>query len=324
MILGIIDHDRGKLNDVSLEMLTLARGLAEQLGQPLEAVLTGEVGRPLAEGLARFGVTGAHLVVHEGLDDYAPAAWAASIAQLMAALSPEAVLAPGTDRGQEVLAHVAAMTDLPMAANCTAVRPGESYTVTRLRWGGSLLEEARLTGSPRLLTVAAHTIAAAESAVSGNLSLRTFSPALDETAFRVRVAERIEQDDGAISLSEARVVVGGGRGVGSGEGFEALKELAGLLGGAVGGSRVVTNLGWRPHADQIGQTGARIAPELYIACGISGAIQHMVGAKGSKHILAINKDGEAPIMRRADYAIIGDLHEIIPALIAEIKRAKGV
>ncbi len=125
-----------------------------------------------------------------------------------------------------------------------------------------------------------------------------------------------------ISLGEARVVVGGGRGVGSAEGFATLEELAELLGGAVGGSRVATNLGWRPHADQIGQTGTRIAPEIYIACGLSGAVQHMVGCKGSKKILAINSDREAPIMANADYAVIGDLHEIVPALSQEIRKLK--
>ena len=117
-----------------------------------------------------------------------------------------------------------------------------------------------------------------------------------------------------------RVVVGGGRGVGSAEGFAVLEELAELLGGAVGGSRVVTNLGWRAHADQVGQTGARIAPDLYIACGISGAIQHIVGCKGAKKILAINKDKDAPMLARSDYAVIGDLHEVVAAVIEELRR----
>ena len=123
-----------------------------------------------------------------------------------------------------------------------------------------------------------------------------------------------------ISLTDAKVVVGGGRGVGSAEGFGELEELAGLLGGAVGGSRVVTSAGWRPHSDQIGQTGLRIAPDLYIACGISGAIQHIVGCKAAKRILAINTDPNAPIMAAADYAVIGDLHQVVPAIIAEIRR----
>ena len=135
----------------------------------------------------------------------------------------------------------------------------------------------------------------------------------------MRVARREEPEAGTVRLDTARVVVGGGRGVGSKEGFDVLEELANLLGGAVGGSRVVTNLGWRPHSDQVGQTGARIAPDLYIACGVSGAIQHIVGCKGAKRILVINKDRNAPIVARADWAVIGDLHEIVPAIVAELR-----
>src|SRR5260221_449002 len=174
MILGLVEHDRGKLNPLSLEMLTFARRLAEQLAVPLEAVLIEPAAAPLAAGLAAYGVTTVHLASHPQLTDYAPEAWAQSVGELMAALQPAAVL------------------------------------------------------------------------------------------------------------------VGGGRGGGSAEGFALLEELAGLLGGTVGCSRAVTSLGWRPHLDQVGQTGTRIAPEIYIACGISGAIQHMVGCKAAKHILAIN------------------------------------
>jgi electron transfer flavoprotein alpha subunit len=159
--------------------------------------------------------------------------------------------------------------------------------------------------------------------VTGELAVSPFTPTLADTDFRARVVARTEPARGAVSLTDARVVVGGGRGVGSAEGFQTLEELAGLLDGAVGCSRAVTSQGWRPHTDQIGQTGARIAPELYIACGVSGAIQHMVGCKGAKHILAINSDPEASIIAHADYAIIGDLHQIIPALCAEIRKVKG-
>jgi electron transfer flavoprotein alpha subunit len=147
-----------------------------------------------------------------------------------------------------------------------------------------------------------------------------FTPTLGDEHFVVRVTRREEASSGTVRLDTAKVVVGGGRGVGSKEGFELLEELANLLGGAVGGSRVVTNLGWRPHSDQVGQTGARIAPDLYIACGVSGAIQHIVGCKGAKRLLVINKDQSAPIVARADWAVIGDLHEIVPAIIAELRK----
>lgn len=323
MILGFIDHDRGKLNEISLEMLTLGRQLARDTGRELAAVLIGEVARPLTTQLAAYGVTTTYLVQHDGLDDYAPEAWAQSVVELIGSASPEAVLAPGTDRGYEVLAHVAARLDLPLAANCTAVIPGNDYQVTRLRWGGSLLEEAALKGTPKLLTVAPHALAAEEGGGGGETAVITITPNLSDKDFRVRVTGRVPSGGEGISLTDARVVVGGGRGVGSPEGFAVLEELATLLGGAVGGSRVATNLGWRPHADQIGQTGTRIAPDLYIACGISGAIQHWVGCKGAKRILAINSDAEAPMVTKADYAVIGDLHEVIPAVIAEIQKSRG-
>ncbi|MCP4358668.1 MAG: electron transfer flavoprotein subunit alpha/FixB family protein [Chloroflexi bacterium] len=207
-----------------------------------------------------------------------------------------------------------------MAANVTAVIPGDDYQITRVRWGGSLLEEAWLKGSPKLMTVAPHVVTAVEADAVGEAAVQSFTPTLDENDLRVRVTDRVQPESDKVTLAEARVVVSGGRGVGSAEGFAVLEELAELLGGAVGGSRVATNLGWRPHAEQVGQTGTRVAPDLYIACGISGAIQHWVGCKGSKHILTINTDSESPMVAKADYAVIGDLHEVLPALIEEIRK----
>jgi electron transfer flavoprotein alpha subunit len=288
---------------VSLEALTFAARLGE-----VEAVVFGAVD---IDGY----VAHARRVVHDRLDEYAPEAWAQAIVEL----APDIVLAPGTDRGHEVLAHAAARLGVPLAANVVEVEAdGDVLRLTRQRWGGSLFEEATLTGTPKLLTVAAHAVEAKPAGVA--TTVEDFVPTLGDEHFVVRVTRREEPTSGAVRLETARVVVGGGRGVGSTEGFELLEELADLLGGAVGGSRVVTNLGWRPHSDQVGQTGARIAPDLYIACGISGAIQHIVGCKAAKRILVINKDQSAPIVARADWAVIGDLHEIVPAIVAELRK----
>jgi electron transfer flavoprotein alpha subunit len=322
MILGLVEHDRGKLNPLSLEALTFGRRLAGQLGVPLDAVVVDPAAGPLVEGLAAYGVSTVHWVQHELLVEYAPEAWAHSLAQLMASLSPEVVLAGGSERSSEVMAHVGARANLPLAANCIEAQPGADFTVTRLRWGGSLLEEARLKGGVKLLTIAPHALVAEIVTDVGQLVVRPVKPELSAKDMRVQVTGRIEAAAGKVSLAEAPVVVGGGRGTGSAEGFKALEELAGLLGGAVGCSRAVTSLGWRPHLDQVGQTGTRIAPEIYIACGISGATQHMAGCKGAKKILAINADGDAPIMLSADYAVIGDLKEIVPAISAEIRRLR--
>ncbi|HZQ16143.1 MAG TPA: electron transfer flavoprotein subunit alpha/FixB family protein [Gaiellaceae bacterium] len=242
---------------------------------------------------------------------YAPAAWAKAI---VAAAGGDDVVGPGSDRGNEVLAHVAAQLDLPLAANVTEVRGDE---LTRIRWGGTLLEEARLHSPRKLMTAAPF----AFEARTGQVEAETLSPDLDGA---VTVVDHVAPDTGGrVSLADAKVVVSGGRGVGSAEGFAILEELAALLGGAVGCSRVVTSAGWRPHADQVGQTGTKVSPDLYIACGISGATQHIAGCKGAKKLLAINADPEATIFAHADYAVVGDLHEIVPAITAELRKAQG-
>jgi electron transfer flavoprotein alpha subunit len=323
MILGVIEHDRGKLNELSLQMLTAGRGLAGQLGVPLHALLIGEAARPLAADLGGYGVSTVHMAQDDRLDDYAPDAWAACVEQAMRSENAEIVLAAGSDRGQEIMARVAARTDLPMAANCTEIRPGESFEVTRLRWGGSLLEEARIDAPIRLLTSAAHAVPAEQVVGTPEPELRPFTPTLDERDLRVRVISRVEPDRSKISLADAKVVVSGGRGVGSPEGFAVLQDIADLLNGAVGCSRAVTSLGWRPHSDQVGQTGTRVAPDLYLACGISGAIQHMVGCKSAKCIVAINKDPDAPIMAQADYVIVGDVQQVLPAVRDALRSTKS-
>lgn len=249
-----------------------------------------------------------HAVTIDG--PYAPAAWAAALVE--AAAGADAIVAAGSDRGNELLAHVAARLDQPFAANVTAV---DGDVVMRIRWGGSLSEEARLHGAPKILTVAPHTQPAAAPVPTETLT------ASDDGS--PRVLETVSEATGGVSLRDAKVVVSGGRGVGSSESFDIIEELAGLLGGAVGCSRVVTSAGWRPHTDQVGQTGTKISADLYVACGISGATQHIAGAKGAKKILAINSDPEAPIFASADYAVIGDLHEIVPAISAELRKVRG-
>jgi electron transfer flavoprotein alpha subunit len=298
VILCVVDDD-----PASLEALTFASRLGD-----VEALIFGDA--DVGGYVAR-----ARRVVHDRLDDYAPEAWAQAIVEL----EPEAVVAPGTDRGHEVLARVAARLGVSLAANVVeATADGDALQLTRQRWGGSLLEEARLSGTPKLLTLALHAVEPKPAGLT--TTVEKWTPTLSDEHFLVRVTRREAPSSAAVRLDTARVVVGGGRGVGSKEGFEMLEELANLLGGAVGGSRVVTNLGWRPHSDQVGQTGARIAPDLYIACGVSGAIQHIVGCKSAKRILVINKDENAPIVARADWAVIGDLHEIVPAIVAELRK----
>ena len=322
MILVLVEHEAGAPDRLSAEAVTLARSLAESLGEQLEAVAWGPGSDALGAGLAGAGIATVHAIDDPRLADYAPEALGKALAQLVERTGPGTVIAPASDRGAEVMAHLAARIDQPLAANCTEVRPGQPWQVTRQRWGGSLLEEARLEGSPRLLTAAPHAFEPATLGAGAAVPVEPFTPALDDRDLRVRITSRVPAEAGKVSLADARVVVGGGRGVGSAEAFAPLDELAALLGGTVGVSRVVTSAGWRPHAQQVGQTGTRIAPDLYIACGISGAIQHLVGSRAAKAVLAINTDRDAPMVTRATYAVIGDLHTVIPAIIAELKAAR--
>lgn len=325
MILCLVEHTDGTVTPHSLEMLALGRQLAADLSTSAQAVVIGPAGEATAETLRQHGLSDGYLIADKRFAAYAPAAWAAAVAGVLAESSdgeqPTVVLAPGSESGHEVMGHVAALLDQPLATNCVSVVPGEPFVVTRQRWGGSLLEEARLAGDVKLLTAAPNAFAPAPQPVE-RFAFREVVPQVGDDAFRV-IATTMESAVSGVSLPDARLVVGGGRGVGSAEGFRVLEELAGLLGAAVGCSRAVTSAGWRPHAEQIGQTGERITADLYVACGISGAMQHIVGAKGARHILAINTDPDATIMQYADYAIIGDLHQVLPAITAAIKDAKG-
>ena len=309
----LVEVDDGGVVDASLRALTLARGVAAQSGGGLAAVVFGE---PPAAELAAYGVTDVFAV--SGVDGYAPQAWGRVLVELTDGAS--AVIAAGTDRGNEVLAHAGAITGLPMAANCVAVSPADdgSFEIVRQRWAGLLLEDAVLDAPLALLTVATDVGAAVPADAPGPADVRQVLVSPVGVDLVVRAAEAAVGAGGA-SLSSARVVVGGGRGVGSADGFGPLDELAALLGGVVGVSRVVTSEGWRPHTQQVGQTGTKITPDLYLACGISGAIQHFAGCGGAKHIIAINTDPAAPMMTRADYAVVGDLHQVIPALVAALR-----
>jgi electron transfer flavoprotein alpha subunit len=319
-VLVFVEHAGDEPDRLSLEALALARGVASNAGATVDAVLLGSGADAAAGSLGVHGVGLAHVATDPRLDDYAPAAWAAAIRAVVTARSPMAVVVAGSERSNEVLAHVAARLGLPMAANVIEVTPGDSWRLVRQRWAGSLLEDAALDAAIRLLSVAPHAVPVGAAGEGPAPTVTLFEPELDAADLVARVVGREAKSGGGISLSDAKVVVGGGRGVGSAAGFDRLEELASQLGGAVGGSRVVTSLGWRPHSDQIGQTGLRIAPDLYIACGISGAIQHIVGCRAAKRILAINTDPESPIMAVADYAVIGDLSTIVPAITAEIQR----
>ena len=324
-ILVFLEMADGAPDRLSAEALGFAGTLAKASGAEVEAVVVGGEDA-VAAALGGYGVKTVHLATSDRLSSFAPAAWGAAVAAVIAAGSYDAVITSASDTATEVLAHVAARTGQPMAANVLSAEPAPagSWRITRQRWAGSLLEDATLDGQPRLLTVAPHVVPAMEPAAGvPPATVDQVEAAVTDADLRARIVGRDVTAGDRVSLADAKVVVGGGRGMGSAEAFAMLDELAGALGAAVGVSRVATSLGWRPHTQQIGQTGTRIAPDLYIACGISGAIQHIVGAKAAKRILVINTDPEAPIFKRATYAVVGDVHAVVPAITAEVRRVKG-
>jgi electron transfer flavoprotein alpha subunit len=319
MILVLVDHDRGELDQLSLRALTAAR----KLGQDVEAIVIGKEGAALAGIVGEYGAKVLHVATHANLTDYTPMASGRALKDLVEKLKPAAVLAAGSPRGNEQLAHLAAFLDLPMAAECSEITLGSPHHVLRARWAGNLIESANVHSDLLIASVLAFSTEP-ESANGGAATVAEFEPALEPQDYAVKVLSRdAGESKGGVTLVDAKVIVSGGRGVGGPEGFGQIEELASLLGGTVGCSRVVTSSGWRPHAEQVGQTGTKVAPDLYIAAGISGAMQHIAGMKNSKTIVVINTDPEAPILSYADYAIIGDLHQVIPALTSAIRQAKG-
>lgn len=319
MILIYVDHDRGEVDPLAAQVATLARSLDDDV----QAVVVGANAEKCADDLAKYGVRTIHHGVDDRLADYTPMANARAVSAVMERSSPRAVLAASTPRGNEVLAHVAAMRDLPLVSECSSISLTGAGTaeVTRARWGGNLLERSRVSGDPLLATVQAHAIAVQEAPCA--TSVTTFDVPVTDADLVVGIVDRTGAAATGVGLAEAKVVVSGGRGMDGPEAFAMLEELADILGGAVGCSRVVTAAGWRPHAEQVGQTGTKVAPELYLAFGISGATQHIAGCKSAKTLVAVNTDAQAPIMTHADYAVVDNLHTLLPVLIEKARAAKG-
>jgi electron transfer flavoprotein alpha subunit len=317
-VLVLVETDAGGATEVSRETLTFVRGL----GLDVQALVVGDGPPGLVDQLGAYGVSTVHHADGDAFTSYAAAAWAAAV--VAAAGDATVVTAAGTPRGNEVLAHVACRLGVTMAANVVEVDSVSPLAVSRQVLGGSALEEMRLEDPVAVFSVAGHACDPAEAETTATPVVRPLDVAVSDADLRGRVV-RTEPGvpDESGELTSARVVVGAGRGAGGPDGFADLLELTELLGGSLGVSRVVTSLGWRPHHEQVGQTGSRVSPDLYVACGISGAIQHWAGMSSSKTILAINTDADAPMVTKAHYAVIGDLHEIVPAINEELRRRRA-
>ena len=315
----------GEPIEVSREAVTFARTLAAAGGGvPVDVVVIGQPSESVTRTMAAYGVRRVHALTGDAFDAFSGAAWASGILSVRERAGSVVVMAAGTPRGNEVMAHVAARAGVPMAANVLTFGGLSPFVVTRQVVGGAALEEMQLSARPAVFTVAGHAVEAAPADAPGAAEVVVEAPEVAERDLIARVVSTEEPEpDLSGSLKSAKVVVGAGRGAGSADGFADLLELTALLDASLGVSRVVTSLGWRPHHEQVGQTGSRISPDLYIPCGISGAIQHWAGCSSAKNILAINTDPDAPMVTRASYAVIGDLHEVIPAINEEIRRRRA-
>jgi electron transfer flavoprotein alpha subunit len=317
-VLVLVDHTEGDVKKVTAELLTFAR----RLGEPA-AVFVGTGFDSAKESLAQYGATKTYVADGADFSSYLVAPAAEVLAKLVAEASPAAVLLASGAEGKEIAGRLAVKTGSGVLTDATDVTAdGGSITAEQPVFGGSTVVRSTVTTGTPIITVRPNSVAA--EAADGSADRVDVSIELSEAAKGARITDRVVEEKGERpELSEAAIVVSGGRGVGSGENFAVIEALADSLGAAVGASRAATDAGWYPHQHQVGQTGKTVSPQLYVAAGISGAIQHRAGMQTSKTIVAINKDPEAPIFELVDFGVVGDLHQVVPALTEKVKARKG-
>ena len=314
-VLVLVDHVDGTPKKISYELLTLARSL----GTP-SAVLLGKGASAAAERVAAYGAETIYVSEAEELDGFLAGPKASLLAQLVTDKAPAAVLLPSNSDGKEIAARLAVKTGGGLITDAVGITP--ELVAEQPIFGGAVIVQSRIgTGVP-IVTVRANSTPPSEAPAAGTVVQVTATFSDSDRAAKV-VETVVEDKGGRPDLGDATIVVSGGRGVGSPENFALIETLADSLGAAVGASRAATDAGWYPHQNQVGQTGRTVSPQLYVAVGISGAIQHRAGMQTSKTIVAINKDPEAPIFELADFGLVGDLNTVVPALAAEITRRKG-
>ncbi|MFL8672850.1 electron transfer flavoprotein subunit alpha/FixB family protein [Clostridioides sp. GD02404] len=318
------EQREGKINPVTIELIGEGRKLADQLGKELSVVIAGyEVDKEVKE-LLHYSVDKAYYINDPLLKDFTTDGYAISIADLIEVKKPEVVLVGATSIGRDIAPRIAGKIGTGLTADCTKLEidlTDNKLLQTRPAFGGNLMATIVCPKNrPQMSTVRPGVMAKAIRTESENGVLEVVNPGLTEKMIRTRLVEMLPQEKKAINLTDARIIVSAGRGLKRAEGFELIKELADKLGAEIGASRAAVDSGWIEHSHQVGQTGTTVRPELYIACGISGAIQHLAGMSDSKYIVAINKDSKAPIFNICDYGIVGDLYEILPEMIESLNR----
>jgi electron transfer flavoprotein alpha subunit len=318
-VLVLAEHVGGDVKKVTCELLTAAA----RLGEPA-VVWAGPGAEAGRERLAEFGAARVYVAGGGEYDEYVVAPKAELLARLIADKAPSAVLTASTAEGKEIAARLAVKTNSGVLTDAVDVTAGPDGTpvAEHANFGGAITVHARVTRGTPIIAVRPNAVSAVAAAGAAGLVPVAFTAS--EAAKAARVTEHVTAEKGERpDLTEAQIVVSGGRGTGSAEGFKIIEDLADALGAAVGASRAVTDAGWYPHQFQVGQTGKTVSPQLYMAVGISGAIQHRAGMQTSKTIIAVNKDPEAPIFEIADYGIVGDLFTVVPQLLDEIGKRKG-
>ena len=314
-----MEQHSGKPADVSFELLTKGHKLALELNGPLKAVIIGHRMGALAKEAFRYGVDEVLLVDHPDLADYKTMPYSRIMSELVDRHKPRIVLYGATIVGRDLAPRVAARLGVGLESDCTdfALDGDGRLLITRPIYAGKIIATVKLKSTPQVVTVRPNVLGAPEPDTSRTTTVEAV--AVDVGEVRAKVVDLLVAEGGEVPLAEATIIVSGGRGVKGPEGFEPIRALVKALGGSMGASRAAVDAGWIEHSHQVGQTGKTVTPNLYVACGISGAIQHLAGMKTSKVIVAINKDPEAPIFNYADYGIVGDLFAVVPLVEKEVK-----
>ncbi|MBO0890076.1 MAG: electron transfer flavoprotein subunit alpha/FixB family protein [Acidothermales bacterium] len=314
-ILVLVDHADGAVKKVTLELLTLAR----RLGEPA-AVFVGQGYDNAKSILAEYGAAKVYVAADAELAEYVVAPKVAVLASLVQDRQPGGVLLPSSADGKEIAGRLAVRVGAGVITDAVDVRDG--FVCEQSVFGGGTIVQSRVRSGVPIVTVRPNS--AAPEAAPADAAEEQVSVTLSDADKAARITDRVEVEKGERpDLAEASIVVSGGRGVGSGENFAVIEALADALGAAVGASRAATDAGWYPHQYQVGQTGKTVSPQLYLAAGISGAIQHRAGMQTSKTIVVVNKDAEAPLFEIADFGVVGDLHQVVPQLTEEVKKRKA-
>lgn len=315
-VLVFAEQVDGSFRKIAYEVVSEGRRLADTLGETVSAAVLGSGVEGIAGELGKYGADKILVGDDPALVDYTTDAYTNVLFDIVKDNDPRILLLGASSQGKDLSGRLAARLGVGLAIDCIALKlDGEKLIATRPMYGGKVHAEVALEGTPQMSAVRSNVMEIVEAQKAGDVEKVAISPGVVKT----RVVEKRLEAASKVDLTEADVIVSGGRGMG-GPDYSVIEKLAELLGGTVGASRSAVDEGWRPHSDQVGQTGKVVTPNLYIACGISGAIQHLAGMGSSKYIVAINKDPEAPIFKKADYGIVEDLFEAVPAITAELKK----